>query len=68
MVPLFPTRNALVRDGGAVFQHAATAAREHGVLAVVAARGASRRIPNGAWVTVDGAAGTVTWEGGAPPG
>jgi pyruvate,water dikinase len=35
-------------------------AREYGIPAVVGTREATRRIPDGARVTVDGAAGTIT--------
>lgn len=57
--PLFPILGGLVLDGGALFQHAMTAAREYGVPAVIGTREATRRIPDGAWVTIDGQAGTV---------
>jgi phosphohistidine swiveling domain-containing protein len=38
------------------------AAREYGVPAVIGTRNATRRIPDGAWVTMDGTAGTVEME------
>jgi pyruvate,water dikinase len=57
--PLIPTLGALVLDGGAVGQHHAITAREYGVPAVVGARNATRRIPEGAWVIVDGTTGVV---------
>ena len=60
--PIFPTLGGLVLDEGAFTQHAATSAREYGVPAVIHARGATRRIPDGAWVVVDGEAGTVEIE------
>ncbi len=40
-------------------QHHAITAREYGVPAVIGTRNATRRIPDGAWVTVDGTTGTV---------
>jgi phosphohistidine swiveling domain-containing protein len=57
--PVFPILGGLVLDGGSIGQHAATTAREYGVPAVIETRNASRRIPDGAWVTVDGTNGTV---------
>jgi phosphohistidine swiveling domain-containing protein len=41
--------------------HAAITAREFGLPVVCAAPHATRRIPPGAWVTVDADAGLVTW-------
>jgi pyruvate,water dikinase len=58
--PLIPILGGLVLDGGALGQHHAITAREFGVPAVVGTRNATRRIPDGAWVTVDGTEGTVT--------
>jgi pyruvate,water dikinase len=43
-------------------QHAATTAREYGVPAVIATRHATQRIPDGAWVTLDGSTGMVEIE------
>ncbi len=57
--PLIPILGGLVLDGGAVGQHHAIMAREYGVPAVICTGNATRRIPNGAWVSVDGTAGTV---------
>jgi phosphohistidine swiveling domain-containing protein len=73
-MPLLPILGGLVLDGGALGQHHAITAREYGVPAVIGARNATRLIPDGAWVTVDGTAGTVEVEslpeddaGGASP-
>jgi phosphohistidine swiveling domain-containing protein len=60
--PLLPILGALVLDGGAVGQHHAIIAREYGVPAVIGTGNATRRIPDGAWLTVDGTAGTVEME------
>ena len=60
--PIFPILGGLVLDGGALGQHAAATAREYGVPAVINTRDATRRIPDGAWVTVDGGAGIVKIE------
>jgi phosphoenolpyruvate synthase/pyruvate phosphate dikinase len=58
--PLFLAVAAVVVDVGAQQSHAAIVARELGIPAVVSVTHASRSIPDGALVTVDGAAGTVT--------
>jgi pyruvate,water dikinase len=60
--PLFPVLGAIVLDGGALTQHAATTAREYGVPCVIRTHNASHRIPDGATVVVDGSAGTVEIE------
>lgn len=62
--PLFLAVCAVVVDVGAQMSHAAIVSRELGIPAVVSVTGASRAIPDGAWVTVDGDAGTVTVLGG----
>ena len=45
-----------------MISHAAIEAREYGIPAVVGTREATRKIPEGATITVDGSAGTVTLE------
>ena len=57
--PLFPLLGGLILESGSVGQHAATTAREYGIPAVVNVKRAVQRIPNGAWVTIDGATGTI---------
>ena len=57
--PLFPLLGGLILDGGSLGQHAAVTAREYGLPAVIDTRVATRQIPDGAWLTLDGAAGTV---------
>ena len=52
----------MVTDAGGVVSHAAIEAREYGIPAVVGTRLGTRRIPDGAMVTVDGSAGTITIE------
>ena len=47
-------------DLGAINSHAMVVARELGVPCVVSVQDATSRIPDGALITVDGAAGTVT--------
>ncbi len=60
---LFSIAGALVADVGGMLSHSAIIAREIGIPAVVNTRNGTRRIPDGAIVTVDGASGTVTIEG-----
>jgi phosphohistidine swiveling domain-containing protein len=60
--PIFPILGALVLDSGSIGQHAAAAAREYGVPAVIETQNATRRISDGVWVTVDGTNGTVALE------
>jgi len=58
--PLFSVAAAVVTDAGGVLSHAAIAAREYAVPCVVGTGEGTVRIPDGALVEVDGAAGTVT--------
>jgi pyruvate,water dikinase len=60
--PLFGVAGAIVTDSGMAMSHPAIAAREYGIPAVVGARDATRRIPDGALVTVDGGQGIVRLE------
>jgi pyruvate,water dikinase len=57
--PLFVPAAAVVVETGGMLSHAATVAREYGIPAVVAVRGATSLIKDGQTVTVDGAAGKV---------
>lgn len=57
--PFFLVAGAVVIDTGSNFSHAAVVAREMGIPAVVSVADASRRIPDGARIRVDGSAGTV---------
>ena len=59
--PLFPSIAALVTETGGILSHAAIVAREYGLPTVVGATGATRRIPDGAPVRVDGDAGEVSF-------
>jgi pyruvate,water dikinase len=58
--PLFLAAGAVVVETGAAISHAAIVSRELGIPAAVSVAGATRRIREGATVTVDGNAGTVT--------
>lgn len=59
--PLFMTAAALVMEMGGVVSHGAVVAREYGIPAVVGVADATMRLRDGQSITVDGAAGTVTW-------
>jgi len=58
--PLFVPAAAVVVDVGAALSHAIIVSRELGIPCVVSATDATRRIPDGAVVRVDGGAGVVT--------
>ena len=58
--PLFVVSGAVVVDVGAPNSHAMIVSRELGIPCVAGVYDATRRIPNGALIEVDGAAGTVT--------
>lgn len=58
--PLFVPAAAVVVDVGAPLSHAIIVSRELGIPCVVSVTDATRRIPDGALVEVDGDAGTVT--------
>lgn len=57
--PLFAIAAAVVTDSGGVLSHSAICAREYAIPCVVATQVATHMIPDGATITVDGAAGTV---------
>jgi pyruvate,water dikinase len=50
----------VVVDVGAPLSHAIIVSRELGIPCVVSVTDATRRIPDGAWVEVDGDTGSVT--------
>jgi pyruvate,water dikinase len=54
---VLPLLGAIVTDRGGLLSHAAIVAREYGIPAVVGCTDATHRIPDGARVRVDGAAG-----------
>lgn len=58
--PLFSAVSGVIVDVGATVSHAVIVARELGVPCVTSATNATRLIPDGARVEVDGGAGTVT--------
>lgn len=57
---LFARAGAVVTDTGGVLSHAAIVAREHGIPAVLGTGDATEQLSDGATVTVDGRAGTIT--------
>lgn len=58
--PLFVPAGGVVVDVGAALSHAIIVSRELGIPCVVSATDATKRIPDGALVRVDGDTGTVT--------
>lgn len=58
--PLFVPAAAVVVDVGAPLSHAIIVSRELGIPCVISATGATRSIPDGARVRVDGSTGVVT--------
>jgi pyruvate,water dikinase len=58
--PLFVPAAGVVVDVGAALSHAIIVSRELGIPCVVSVTGATRRIPDGALIEVNGDAGTVT--------
>ena len=60
--PYFAVIGAVVTNIGSVLAHGAIVAREFGIPAVVATGNGTSLIPDGATVTVNGTAGTVTVE------
>jgi pyruvate,water dikinase len=57
--PLFAIASAIVTDVGGPLSHGSIVAREYGIPAVLGTAVATRRIPAGQTITVDGSAGTV---------
>ncbi|MCB0972585.1 MAG: hypothetical protein KDA97_13850, partial [Acidimicrobiales bacterium] len=57
--PVFPLARAIVADGGGVLSHAAIAAREHGLPAVLGTGDATSTLRDGQHVRVDGTRGLV---------
>jgi pyruvate,water dikinase len=60
--PLFAVAAGIVTDVGGTLSHCAVVAREYGVPAVVGTKVATRRIRDGALITVDGSQGIVRVE------
>ena len=60
--PVFSLLGGLVLEVGGQLSHGAIVAREYGVPAVVNVHDATRRIPDGQTITVDGTAGRVLFQ------
>ncbi|HJM21124.1 MAG TPA: PEP-utilizing enzyme, partial [Acidimicrobiales bacterium] len=58
--PLFVPAAGVVVDVGAALSHAIIVSRELGIPCVVSATDATKRIPDGAMIRVDGDTGIVT--------
>ena len=56
---VLPMLGAIITDRGGQLSHAAIVAREYGIPGIVGTRNATRIIPDGAKVRVDGTSGTV---------
>ncbi|GIX48954.1 MAG: phosphoenolpyruvate synthase [Candidatus Tectimicrobiota bacterium] len=65
--PLFLLAAGLVVETGGYLSHGAIVAREYGIPAVLNVPQATRRIPDGAIVTLDGGEGLVRLHASAPP-
>ncbi|HSF05971.1 MAG TPA: PEP/pyruvate-binding domain-containing protein [Methylomirabilota bacterium] len=61
LAAVLPLAAGVVAELGGSTSHLAALARERGIPAVLGARGATRRIPEGATVAVDGITGVVRW-------
>ena len=57
--PLFARIAGVVTETGGVLSHAAVISREYGIPAVLAVKGATRAIADGAMITIDGSKGIV---------
>lgn len=58
--PLFTPAEAVVVNVGSPMSHAAIVSRELGIPCVLGVKDATKRIPDGARITVDGGTGTIT--------
>lgn len=58
--PLFTSAEAVVVNVGSPMSHAAIVSRELGIPCVLGVKNATKRIVDGALLTVDGGAGTIT--------
>jgi phosphohistidine swiveling domain-containing protein len=58
-LPVLAGIGGVVADTGGQLSHTSIIAREYGIPAVVSVRNATRLIPDGAAVTVDGTAGRI---------
>ena len=66
LTPLFTVVGGVITAVGGTLAHAAVVARELGIPAVVGLHDATRLVPDGALVRLDGSEGTVTIVGCEP--
>ena len=64
--PLFAVAGGLITEVGGILSHGAIVAREDGIPAVMAVNGATKQIPEGKMLTVDGNKGVVYIEDEVP--
>jgi pyruvate,water dikinase len=64
--PLFAVAGGLITEVGGILSHGAIVAREYGIPAVMAVSGATKQIPEGKMLTVDGNKGIVYFEEEVP--
>ncbi len=64
--PILSLVGGLVMEEGGLLNHCSIVARELGIPSVVGIRQATRLIPEGSWVTIDGGAGRVIIEASQP--
>ena len=64
--PLFAVAGGLITEVGGILSHGAIVAREYGIPAVMAVNGATKQIPEGKMLTVDGNKGVVYIEDEVP--
>jgi pyruvate,water dikinase len=57
--PLFAIASGVVTEVGGILSHGAIVAREYGIPAVMSIAGATRSVPDGQTITVDGNRGVV---------
>jgi pyruvate,water dikinase len=60
--PLFARLAGVVTETGGILSHAAVISREYGFPAVLAVKDATKQIPDGATITVDGSRGVIAIE------
>lgn len=52
----------IIAEKGSVLSHTAIIGRELGIPTIVAVRDATKRIPDGAWVSINGGTGEIRWQ------
>ena len=62
--PKFAILSGIVTEYGGILCHAAIVSREYGIPAIVCCKDAMSKITDGQTITIDGAAGIVSFDGG----